>query len=399
MRIIFNYLLVLILTSSVIAGCNKPDMNTQGPIEKDGIKPGVVTNVQVTNLPGAASITYTLPKDADLQYVLAEYSINSTTTRQAKTSRYSDTIQVDGFNKAGEYSVTLYAVDRSENRSEPVTVKVNPTTPPYRIIASSLQIAEDFGGVNVTFNNPDEGKIALVILTKDHNNEFVPVETFYTQIKDGSFSVRGYDTTERIFGAYIKDRWNNYSDTLFVTVTPMAEKILDKTKFRQYRLPDDQPSAWGWEMNYMWDGKFGEPGFHTLQGATPQPHRFTFDMGIVAKLSRFKIMQRPGGWLFAHGNPRKWTMWGTADTPNPDGSWNGWIKLRDCESIKPSGKPAGEITEEDKLQAMGVDGMGEEFVFPLSAPAVRYIRMEIHQNWSNTDFFHACEITFWGNPQ
>ena len=77
-------------------------MNTQVPIEKDGIKPGVVTNVQVTNLPGAASITYTLPKDADLQYVLAEYSINSTTTRQAKTSRYSDTIQVDGFNKAGE---------------------------------------------------------------------------------------------------------------------------------------------------------------------------------------------------------------------------------------------------------------------------------------------------------
>jgi hypothetical protein len=48
---------------------------------------------------------------------------------------------------------------------------------------------------------------------------------------------------------------------------------------------------------------------------------------------------------------------------------------------------------------MGVDGMGEEFVFPLSAPAVRYIRMEIHQNWSNTDFFHACELTFWGNPQ
>src|SRR5688572_106791 len=249
MRIIFNYLLVLVLTSSVIAGCNKPDMNTQEPIEKDGIKPGVVTNVQVTNLPGAASITYTLPKDADLQYVLAEYSINSTTTRQAKTSRYSDTIQVDGFNKADEYSVTLYAVDRSENKSEPVTVKVNPTTPPYRIIASSLQIAEDFGGVNVTFNNPDEAKIALVILTKDHNNEFVPVETFYTQIKDGSFSVRGYDTTERIFGAYIKDRWNNYSDTLFVTVTPMGEKILDKTKFRQYRLPDDQPSAWGWEMN------------------------------------------------------------------------------------------------------------------------------------------------------
>jgi len=399
MRIIFNYLLGLIAASTVVAGCKKTDLDTHGPIENDGTKPGVVTNVQVTNLPGAASITYTLPKDADLQYVLAEYSINSATTRQAKTSRYSDTIHVDGFNKAGEYSVTLYSVDRSENRSEPVTVKVNPTTPPYRMIAASLQIAEDFGGVNITFNNPGEDKIALVVLTKDHNNELVPVETFYTAIKDGSFSVRGYDTTARIFGAYIKDRWNNYSDTLYATVKPMPEKILDKRNFRQYRLPEDQPSAWGWEMNYMWDGKFGEPGFHTLQGATPQPHRFTFDMGVVAKLSRFKIMQRPGGWFYAHGNPRKYTMYGTASEPDPSGSWNGWIKLRDCESIKPSGKPAGELTQEDRDHAMGADGMGEEYVFPLSAPAVRYIRIEVHQNWSNTDFFHACEITFWGNPQ
>jgi hypothetical protein len=49
--------------------------------------------------------------------------------------------------------------------------------------------------------------------------------------------------------------------------------------------------------------------------------------------------------------------------------------------------------------ARGSDGLGEEFVFPVGTPPVRYIRMEIIKNWSNTDFFHAYEITFWGNPQ
>jgi hypothetical protein len=42
---------------------------------------------------------------------------------------------------------------------------------------------------------------------------------------------------------------------------------------------------------------------------------------------------------------------------------------------------------------------GEEFVFPLSAPKVRYIRMQIHQNWSDTKFVHFTELTFWGDTK
>ena len=401
MKSIYKYLLILIATSAALWACTKGELNRQKPIENDGIVPAPVSNVQVQNLPGAAVLTYALPKDADLQYVLAEYAINSTTVRQAKTSRYNDTIHVDGFNKAGEYTVTLYAVDKSENKSQPVVVKVNPTIPPYRTIASSIKLTDDFGGVNVVFNNPDEDKIALVVLTKDNNGELAPIETFYTQIKDGSFSARGYDTSERVFGAYIKDRWNNISDTVFKTVHPMKETVLDKTKFRQYKLPGDQPSAWGWEMPYMWDGKIdgGGPGFHTLQGAEPHPHRFTFDLGVVAKLSRYKVLQRWDGYLYSHGNPRFWTLWGSAGLPDASGSMDNWIKLMDCESKKPSGLPLGQTTEEDLSYAKGPDGLGEEFTFPLSTPAVRYIRLELHKNWSGTDFFHAIELTFWGNSQ
>jgi hypothetical protein len=388
-----------LLFSIVILACGKTGLNSHGPIENNGATPGAVTNVKVVNLPGAAILTYTLPKDANLQYVLAEYRINDSATRQAKASRYGDSIHVDGFSKAGAYEVKLYAVSKSEIKSAPVSVTVNPSTPPYRVIAATLQIHPDFGGVNITFDNAGEDKIALVIITKDNNKEFSAIETFYTQQKNGSFSIRGYDTTQIIFGAYIKDRWDNYSDTVFATIKPLFETQLDKNKFRKYVLPSDQPSAWGWEMENLWDNKYEEPGFHTLQGNPPEPHRFTFDIGVVAQLSRFKLLQRKYDWLYIHGNPRLFTIWGTATPPDPSGSWNGWTKLADCESIKPSGSPAGVVTDEDVQHALGPDGKGEEYLIPLSAPAVRYIRLEIHSNWSNTDFFHALELTFYGNLQ
>lgn len=392
--------LILILGVMAFWSCSKTDMNTQGPIEKDGTKPGAVSNVKVQNTPGGAVITYSLPADEDLQYVLAEYAINSTTTRQAKTSRFNDTIRVDGFVKAGEYDVRLYAVDRSENRSDELIVKVKPSTPPYRQIASSLTLNNDFGGVNVTFENPNEDKIALVILSKNTNGELEPIETFYTQTKQGSFSARGYDPQKRLFGVYIKDRFNNTSDTLLKEMSPFLEKKLDKSKFRQYILPNDQPSAYDWEMRYMWDDKTGEPGFHTLQGAAPSPHRFTFDLGAVAKLSRFKILQRiDGGWQYQHGNPQIFNLYGSAVIPNSSGSWDGWIKLGSFLSKKPSGLPLGQTTNEDIVYAKGSDGLGEEFLIPIAAPAIRYIRFEQIKNWGNTDFFHALEITFWGNTQ
>lgn len=383
----------------LISSCSKDELNRRGPIETSGEKPSVVTNVKVENGAGFAIITYTLPQSENLQYVMAKYAINETVTREAKTSRYGDTIRVDGFEKEGDYTVEIYSVSKSEVKSDPVIVTVSPRVPSFRTIASTLSLREDFSGVNITFQNPDESKIAVVVLAEDNNDEFIPVETFYTQVRNGSFSVRGYDTTRRVFGVYIKDRWNNHSDTLFKEIEPMFEQMLDKTKFRTYVLPDDQASAWGWAMTNLWDGKLEEPGFHTLQGALPRPHRFTFDLGVVAKLSRFKILQRTGEWLYGHGNPKEWAMYGSATVPDASGSMDSWIKLMDCYSVKPSELPSGQVSNDDIVHATGIDGLGEEFSFPISAPPVRYIRIEVYRNWGNTDFFHALEITFWGNPQ
>jgi hypothetical protein len=394
-KIIFTLLWLVGLTT--LFSCADMD-DIRKPLGTDAEKPGVVSNISVVNFPGGATITYSLPKDEDLEYVLASYAIDKGSAKlsEAKASHFTNKITVEGFSDAGDFEVTLYAIDRSSNKSEPVIVEVAPQSPPLRTVYKSLQLGVDFGGLNVVFNNPTEAKLAIVVITKDNNGDFIPVETLYTQDKSGSFAARGFDTLSRTFGVYIRDRWNNYSDTTFKEVAPLFEKELDKTRFQEYRLPTDEESGYGWNMPYIWDEKHTEPGFHTIPLSDREmPIHFTFDLGVTAKLSRFKLWQREGDWFYKHGNPRKWAMYGSEKAPNADGSFTGWTKLMDCESVKPSGSPYGVNTGDD----IAYMSAGEEFVFPLSAPRVRYIRMQIFQNWSDTKFVHFTEISFWGDTK
>jgi hypothetical protein len=303
-----------------LVSCTK--METQKPINAEKGKPGVVTDVSVTNFAGGATITYALPKgDAGVRpsYVMAEYEINKVThrKRQAKASVYDNRILVDGFNTAGEYTINLYSVSASEEKSEPIVVKVNPATPPFRTVLSSLELLTDFGGVATAFENPTKAKIAVSIITVNPNKEYYAAQTLYTSSESGNVVARGFDDKLRKFGVFVRDGFDNYSDTLWLETKPLFEKLLDKTKFREYNLPGDNPSAYGWVVSNLWDNNMGT-GYHSEEGI-PMPIRITFDLGKVVKLSRFKIYQRDG-YLYAWGNPRKWTMWGSVN-PDPQGSY------------------------------------------------------------------------------
>src|SRR5688500_9886089 len=101
------FMVAMILTTVWFAGCKKVDSELE-PVSTDMTKPGVVTNVQVQNINGAAYITYALPDSKNILYVLARYPINTDRIRETKSSYYNDTVFVDGFARAQEYEVTLY---------------------------------------------------------------------------------------------------------------------------------------------------------------------------------------------------------------------------------------------------------------------------------------------------
>jgi hypothetical protein len=224
-----------------------------GPIDRSDTPPGPVTNATVENLPGRAVITYDLPGDSDLLYVKAVYEIRPGVPREVKASFYRDNLTVDGFATTGEYEVRLYAVDRGENESVPVSVTVQPLTPPILSVFESIEVREDFGGINVVFKNEDEADIVISVLTRDSFGDWVSADAFYTSLSEGNFSVRGYEAEEREFGVYVRDRWENRSDTLAGTWLPWYEIELDKNRFSNYRLPSDRPTLGSWPVENIFE--------------------------------------------------------------------------------------------------------------------------------------------------
>jgi len=376
-------------------GTNESCKRTEvGTIDKnDHQAPGPLSNAQVENLNGAAKITYSLPKDKDLLYVRAEYTTKQGVVREAKVSRYLDNITLEGFADTDVYEARLYAVDKSENESVPLIVKVHPKVPPFVLVRDQLTAKAAFGGLDVTYQNETVSDVSIVILANDKLGNFVPIRTLNTKAKTGSFGARDLAAVETRFGLVVRDRWGNLSDTTYVKLTPLYEVRLDRTKMKGLKLPTDANNYPGNEVDYLFDGDVSAAtAYHTIDPVT-MPQWFTYDMGQTAKLSRLVWFMRPG-WFYNLHNPRKVEIWGS-NNPSPDGSFTNWVLLATHEQIKPSGLPAGENSNADNEAAL----LGETVTFPIDAPAVRYIRFKTLRNWSDGVYVNFTELAMWGNPQ
>jgi hypothetical protein len=359
-------------------------------IRMDSNPPKPVSGVNVINIPGGAVLRYQLPDDEDLLYVKAVYSYKEGHRAEVRSSLYCDSLKILGFGTEDERNVELVAVDRSKNESTPVKAVIKPLEAPVNTIGKTIKMMPDFGGVHLYWHNPDRAEIAIVLEKEDHNNEFVPVEAFYSTVVDGDVAARGMDTIPGNFRVYVQDRWENRSAVTEEILTPLFEQQFDRTKFKTLFLEGDEPDAFGWVLSNVFDGDL-TTGFHTGQGLGHWPQWFSFDMGVTGKISRVKLWQRGDMWPFRHGNPKRYEIWGTNDAARLN-DWDVWIKMIECESIKPSGLPIGQNTDEDNA----IVAAGEEFACPAEMPAVRYLRMKVLENWSGGDFVHFMEFAVYG---
>lgn len=375
---------------ALLSGCNSEPI---GQIPTNNTAPNTVSNPKVVNTPGGATITYDLPDDEDLLYVKAEYHLIGGTIAEVKSSVYTNKLEIQGFGDTTERDVLLYAVDRSGNHSTPLSVKVTPLEPPVYTVFRTLSIIPDFGGISFSWKNENEANISISLLHKKAD-EYVSLETVNSNRVDGRFSVRGLEPEEGEFALNVRDRWNNFSDTLYATLTPLFEMRIPNDRIRPYKMTGDTPDEWGWTLNKIWDGQVGT-GFHTEITSGPWPHRFTFQMldGPI-KVSRFKIYQRNGEWYYRHGNIKKFELYGS-NTPNADGSYDGWESMGTFESFKPSGTPPGQITNED----LDYISNGEEFMVNPELPAYKFFRIKVTESWSGANFLHLMELPFWGSPE
>jgi len=377
----------------------------RGPLVSDNTIPEVITEVMVENLPGGAKIAYKVPATDDILLVEATYVRNGELIT-ARSSVYKNFVVIEGLKETSPQEVTLSVVDRSANRSQAVNVTINPQTAPIDILFETLEMVEDFGGVRLLYDNKDDIQVEFLLYTIDANGTATYNQSAFVNNSSRSYhTYRTFAPTPQNFGVVAIDRWDNITTIKKATVTPLEEVMLDIYEFDDLKLSTDEPDAFSWFMPNLWNGSIDGSGFHTDQttpGAIVPPyttpyHMFTFDLGVLAKISRIKFWQRQGTWIFSHGNPRHFEIWGRPDFPTDDGaSFDGWTLLvANGEVIKPSGGPIGSNSAEDTASA----ALGEEFDASLSAPPVRYIRFVQIQNWTDGKFIHIMEFNFWGQLQ
>lgn len=372
------------------------------PLEHNSNPPAEVTNVSIENLPGKAKLTYTLPSDEDLLYVVARYTLENGTPMEVKASYYSNSMLLEGFAGGSTDEVKVYAVNRSEVESKAVVVSVSPFPAPIYDIFDSLVIQPDFGGIRVTADNPTKEEIGILVMQKNIQGDWVPLRnSIYTSVDEIKQSLRGFQSVDQEFAIVVRDHWLNYTDTLEVTIKPLFEQLMPKSAFVGVKLANDAKTINNaYPISNLFDGQFLEywGSYFTDRTIDVGNHLVTFDIGRTTKLSRLRLWQfsEPigGKRLYYYlGAMKKFRIWGS-NTLNDGTLDSNWTLMGEFEIKKPSGLPYGQEDNDDLLAARD----GADYEVALDKPAVRYLRIECLENWIGGKFMAVSEVHVYGNP-
>lgn len=396
------------LVPMLLGGCQKEII---GPLGNNTTPPGPVSDVKVVNQSGQATLTYTLPTDLDVAYVKAEYTLLSGAKREVRASFYTSQMVVDGFGDTEVHTVTLWAVNKSEIASTPVTVQVKPLENAIQIAFKTLKVVPAFGGINVSLKNLSRANLSIIPMRLQGYKGWVAFDGIYTNTDMVSKNIRGLDTVPVKVAVVIRDRFLNQTDTLFTDVKPLFEMPLAKSLYRTMPgiiWPGDQRANFSNNgtdptgVARMWDGEtvsFPSVAYTPPTITDQGPHSITFDLGQVAQLSRLVIWDYPETvsgrkTYYYRGNMKNFEIWGSAD-PNPDGTYDSWLKLGTYQSVKPSGLPYGEVSDEDQATASA----GLSYDLDINVPKLRYLRIKCLNNWQGTNFLMITEVQAYGNPK
>ena len=384
---------ILLFAICFIWSCEEEE---RGQYPLDSIPPKQIANPHVENIAGGAIISYAIPDDDDLLYIKVTYQLDNGTIMEQKASAYTNRIRIEGLGQSKSQTVSLVCGDRSKNESQPVEVEIHPKEAPIFGILESVNIANDFGGVFITWDNPTNADVVLSIASWNTTEaKYEEIENFYTNAGTGKGNIRGLNAEEIILAVYLRDKWGNHTDTISGTYLPLFEEELDKARFARWNPPGIAYANYGyWEIENMWDGQGAliSPGFMGSTSVT-LPTSFTFDMGQLAKLSRLKLYQRcNASQTYTAGNLRHFKVYGS-DHPGVSDDLSTWVLLGEFDSYKPSGLPLGQITDEDQAFAVA----GEDFNMPIGTPAVRYLRFDVLKTWGGANNFVIMEIDAFGN--
>ncbi len=415
---------IILLCLSVLASCSD---RLGGRIDQpaDVPVPGPVSVKSIRNTAGGAVIKVMIPDDKYLKGIVAEYERNGQTVNY-KISRYVDSLVIEGLSDTNPHEVRLYSFNVNEERSDVVSVTINPLTPTIQLVHPVL--VESFGGVKVRVEgNDSHSDLAFCILRDPDPSNYgkqpdqmrlTEVTTLFTSSNNIYLSRRGIEPVPALFAAYARDHWGNFSDTTYAVLTPIVEVRLDTVLFfRNADVKDDNcPSenSTNYPIESLWDGSGQSviPHFFASDKSNPSPCWLTIDLGLgqkTASLSRITTLPRIGYVPFGGGAVRDYEFWGSLGHSEEDGTWSKptgaivpenehgfddtWFCLGKFTQIKPSGYLddglPGTVTAED-TQAFN-DGNDFELdpeQFPRCNDPLRYLRVVFVHTFNTFEFGH-----------
>ena len=244
-------------------------------------------------------------------------------------------------------------------------------------LPTNIEVENINGGAIIRYTPPKDDDLLCVVASYMING--VERTTKASPYVD-SLIVEGFGKVGD-YNIFLKsvDKSQNESEPKTVSISPLTPpveyiyeslKITDsfggvsltwKLKELPTRLPGDCEAMGGLPIRNIWQGNNNTDCFHSVTNSdNPAPGRcITFDMGQVAKVSRFKMWQRRGDanvWTYTHNNLKKYVIYGCTELTDEmynsgvekDGimypTFEGWTKIMDVECYKPSGQDNPNIT-------------------------------------------------------
>jgi hypothetical protein len=395
---------------------------SSGPIEVD----------QITPINGGATITYKLPNDPNLLYVMAEYERNGKLFTE-KSSVHKNVLTIEGFNTLGKVPFRLYMVNKQEQRSEPLELEFEPLESLISIARNSLNMVPGFGGIVADWSNPKKTEFGVRLMVKDEKGGLVTKEMYFSSSEKERRSFRGFDSKEITFAIAFEDKWGNISDTTLLKTTPFFETVVPKpyADFRSSIPYDNITNLSGRNISSLWDNivNTASHGWLTQSGGG-SGISMTIDLKQVVKLSRIVIHGYHLNSVYGQANITQFEAWGVmkidfaklADRPywldeyavrnknifgldginettqlpartfKDDWEYLGWHAIPRYDRMVPP----------DPQGALNLAANGTEYEIPLDAGPVRYIRIFVREIAGAmpppvSNYWSMGEITVYGD--
>ena len=254
--------------------------------KQDGKKPAPIVEYEVTPIHGGATISYTIPSDPEILYVMAEYVRNGERFTEL-SSVNKNRVTIEGFDTTDPVSATLYTVSRNgEIKSDPLSVSFEPLESLVRLIYKSTDVIATFGGIRVSWENINKTELTVRLMTIE-DEEIVDKEVYFSSLASEKHAFRGFEDVETTFILTYEDKWGNISDPVLFIGTPLFETEIPKpwSDIRAL-IPYDNVTDYGanYAFDRIWDGSPSISNRY-LSGYGSKGSSLTFDLRQVVKLS------------------------------------------------------------------------------------------------------------------